>query len=155
MSSQVSFTIPGAPIALQRARKGKHGFYDPQRHMKNAMMIYLSHYEGPLLTGPLFLSVYFYMPIPKITSKKKIEEMKGTCHHLRPDADNMQKWIFDICQDSGNIFKDDASIAAGLFFKVWEENKQARTTFTFTPINDRKIKKEIDINFLLHWLTQE
>lgn len=135
-----SFQIPGAPIALQRARAGKHGFYDPQKHIKTAMQIYLSHYEGPLLEGPLFLTAYFFMPIPKTASKKTIQELKGTFHPIRPDSDNLLKYLGDLCQDSGNIFKDDASIAGGLFLKVWEENKNARSHFTFTPLGNRKLK---------------
>lgn len=138
------FSIPGAPIALQRARAGKHGFYDPQKHIKNAMHIYLSHYDGPLLTGPLFLTVYFYMPIPKISSKRLIGNLKNSFHAIRPDADNLLKWCNDLCQSSGNIFKDDACIAGGLFLKIWDENKDARSSFVFTPLGRRKFTKEID-----------
>ena len=142
MKDSVGFKIPGAPIALQRPRKGKHGFYDPQRHIKNAMQIYLSHYEGPLLSGPQFLMVIFYMPIPKTASKKEIQRLKGTFHPIRCDLDNMLKWLCDTCQLSGNIFKDDAIISSILAFKVWDENKDARTVFSFTPLSKRKLKQE-------------
>ncbi len=142
MSNEVGFKIPGAPIALQRPRKGKHGFYDPQRHIKNAMQIYLSHYEGPLLQGPQFLIVIFYMPIPKTASKKEIQRLKGTFHPLRMDLDNLIKFCLDMCQDAGNIFKDDAIISGALAFKVWDENKDARTVFSFTPLAGRRLKQE-------------
>jgi Holliday junction resolvase RusA-like endonuclease len=138
----INFQIPGAPIALQRARAGRNGFYDPQKHIKNAMQIYLSRYEGPILEGPLFLTVYFFMPIPKTASKKQIEQLKGTFHPLRCDLDNLIKMLNDACQLSGNIFKDDACIAGTLAFKVWEENPKARSHFTFTPLGKRKLKQE-------------
>lgn len=137
------FKIPGAPIALQRARAGKHGFYDPQKHIKNAMQIYLSHYEGPLLEGPQFLFVLFHMPIPKTASKKKIQELLGTFHPLRPDGDNLEKWLNDTCQLSGNIFKDDACIAGVLRFKVWELNSQSRTEFQFISLQGKRLKKSL------------
>ena len=139
---KADFRIPGAPIAWQRAgiNRKKKTFYDPQRHIKNAMQIYLSHYEGPLLQGPQFLFVIFYMPIPKTASKKEIQRLRGTFHSLRPDSDNLEKWLNDTCQLSGNIFKDDACIAGVLKFKVWELNPQARTIFEFIPLQGKHIR---------------
>jgi Holliday junction resolvase RusA-like endonuclease len=137
----MNFQIPGAPIALQRARSGKHGFYDPQKHIKNAMQIYLSHYDGPLLEGPQFLVAYFYMPIPKTASRKTVENLLGTFHPIRPDLDNLFKWVGDFCQSAGNIFKDDACIAGGLFFKVWELNNDARTDFEFVSLKGKRLKQ--------------
>ncbi len=153
--NSVNFNIPGAPIALQRARQGKHGFYDPQKHIKTAMQIYLSHYEGPLLEGPLFLTAYFFMPIPKTASKKTIQELKGTFHPIRCDLDNLIKWLNDTCQLSGNIFKDDGCIAGTLAFKIWDENNKARSHFTFTPLKNRKIKTEpFDITTFLDLISK-
>ncbi len=139
----MKFTVPGAPIALQRARAGRYGFYDPQKHIKNAMSIYLSQYNGPLLEGPQFLYVLFHMPIAKTASKKTIQELLGTLHPLRPDADNLLKWIGDFCQSSGNIFKDDCILSAGLFFKVWELNTHARTTFEFVSLKGKRVKQNL------------
>lgn len=130
----MKFTIPGAPLALQRARTGKHGFYDPQAHIKTAMAIHLSHYTGPLLTGPQALLVTFYMPIPKTASKAKIKELVGSYHTYRPDGDNLEKFLLDFCTSAGNIFKDDACIAATLWLKIWELNNNARTEFELIPL---------------------
>jgi len=141
-SYSIGFKIPGAPIAWQRARLSKAGFYDSQKHIKNAINIFLSHYEGPLLEGPHFLTVIFYMPIPKTSSNNKISELKGTFHAIRPDIDNNLKFLLDTCQLGGNIFKDDAIISGVLAFKVWDENKDARTVFSFTPLSKRKLKQE-------------
>jgi Holliday junction resolvase RusA-like endonuclease len=135
-----NFQIPGAPIALQRARSGKHGFYDPQKHVKTAMQIYLSHYEGPLLEGPQFLTAFFFMPIPKSASKRTIQALQGTFHPIKSDLDNCIKYLNDLCQNAGNIFKDDACIAATLALKVWELNDQARTEFQFISLDGRKYK---------------
>lgn len=147
---QVHFEIPGSPVALQRARMGKHGFYDPQKHIKASMQIYLQHYDGPLLEGPIFLTAYFFMPIPKTASKKTVEFLKGKFHDKRPDKDNIEKYLNDICQDAGNIFKDDAAIAGSVIFKIWEENSKARSVFTFTPLNNRKLSmKPFDITSFL------
>lgn len=149
------FKIPGGPIALQRARAGKHGFYDPQKHIKTDMQIYLSHYDGPILEGPLFLTIFFFMPIPKGTSQKKITQLKGTFHPIRPDLDNLIKWINDTCQLSGNIFKDDASISGILAIKIWEKHQNARTQFIFTKLKNRKIKQiPFDITALIDSLCE-
>jgi Holliday junction resolvase RusA-like endonuclease len=150
----VHFEIPGAPIALQRARMGKYGMYDSQKSIKIAIQIYLDHYDGPLLEGPLFLTVYYFMPIPKTAGKKKAAELLHTFHDVRPDSDNLLKWTNDACQLSGNIFKDDAAIAGGVFFKIWEENKKARSVFTFTPLGNRKLSmKPFDISDFLDRIT--
>lgn len=134
------FQIPGAPIALQRARAGKHGFYDPQKHVKTAMQIYLSHYNGPLLQGPQFLTAFFFMPIPKSASKKTIQELMHTFHPYKSDLDNCIKYLNDLCQLSGNIFKDDACIAGTFALKIWELNDKARTEFQFFSLAGRRYK---------------
>jgi|GEM_PF-3476484 len=140
----MNFKIPGAPIALQRAKPSRHGgFYDSQRHIKNAMSIYLQHYTGPLLEGPQFLFVIMRMPIPKTASKKRIQELLHTFHAIKPDGDNLEKFLNDFCQLSGNIFKDDACIAGVLRFKVWELNHDARTDFEFVSLNGKKLKQTL------------
>lgn len=139
------FKIPGAPIAWQRARISKHGgFYDPQKHLKNAINIHLSNYEGPLLEGPLFLNVTFFVPIPKSFSKKKIGELVGSFHSIKADLDNNLKFFLDTLQSAGTIFKDDACIAGILAFKIWELHDKARTEFEFVSLDKLKYKPGIN-----------
>ncbi|MHA1401911.1 MAG: RusA family crossover junction endodeoxyribonuclease, partial [Candidatus Heimdallarchaeaceae archaeon] len=65
--------IPGAPIALQRARTKGNVFYDPQYTAKQNIIWYFKRTYGEVtpLETPIELEITFYMPIPKSWSKKK------------------------------------------------------------------------------------
>jgi len=140
-------TIPGIPVALARPRFAANHVYDPQKHTKTRLMIYLQQYEGEKLEGPLLLTTLFFMPIPKTIGKAKTQELKGKLHYCRPDSDNLLKWLGDMCQASGNIFNDDAQIAGGVYFKVYDEAANARTVFTLTELGNKKVKNIDTINF--------
>ena len=60
--------------------------------------------------SPIKVSLVFYMPIPKNTSKKKMELMKsGVIRHTKkPDSDNLAKAILDGI--NGVAFEDDKLI---------------------------------------------
>ena len=60
--------------------------------------------------SPIKVSLVFYMPIPKSTSKKKMELMKSGAirHTKKPDSDNLAKAILDGI--NGVAFEDDKLI---------------------------------------------
>jgi Holliday junction resolvase RusA-like endonuclease len=107
---QVTYTIPGVPVALQRPRvsyKTQH-VYDPQAHIKEAAQSILrfQHHSPCPFEGPLKLTLTFHMPIPKSTPKSR--SLHHTPHTKRPDIDNLIKFVLDCC--NATIFTDDALV---------------------------------------------
>lgn len=123
------YTIPGNPIALARARFNRDHVYNPQRHLKVATGIYLAsqHDDEPLFTGPIELTVVFYLP----SSRKN---HPGTHHHYRPDLSNLIKFIEDAA--TGIIYHDDCLISSIHALKLYDT--EPRTELTVKEIDDRK-----------------
>lgn len=103
VSLKFSFTIPGQPVGKERARKGPHGFYTPDR-TKNyqteaawvAKRAGLSPREGPVA---LFIRAY--------VSAGKLHR-EGDPVTKRPDCDNIQKIVMDGL--TGVAYFDDAQV---------------------------------------------
>lgn len=132
------YTIPGKPIPLARPRFSRGKVYDPQEKIKEECTWYLLHQRSKNkfpypLTGPLELDVTFYMPIPKSISKKNKTALINTPHYIKPDLDNLIKFVLDCA--SGILYFDDKSIATITARKLYDTIP--RTTFTLRPLNDR------------------
>ncbi len=88
-----TFTVPGQPVPKGRPRKGKHGFYTPQRTRDAERTIgsyALSATPSPL-TEPLRVELAFY-----VKDKR------------RSDVDNFAKCVLDSC--NGIVWRDDSQI---------------------------------------------
>ena len=107
----ISLDLFGDPVGKMRAgRKGKFS-YDPQQKLKEGYKWQIrSLYREEPIQSPVIVDVVFMMPIPKSTSKVKQRAMiNGTYHHMvKPDVDNLQKFILDVLNDI--VFKDDAQV---------------------------------------------
>ncbi len=111
----ISLDLFGDPIPKKRARTfNNHGrvvTWDSQDKLKEGCKWQVrSQYREEPLQGPVIMDVLFMMPIPKSTSKVKQRAMlNGTYHHMvKPDVDNLTKWIGDIL--NGVVIKDDSQI---------------------------------------------
>jgi Holliday junction resolvase RusA-like endonuclease len=82
------------------------------------------------LEGPLLLQATFFMAPPSSISIKRKKLMSGNYHSIRPDLDNLIKWICDI--SNGIIFQDDALVCEIAAKKIYD--LRARTEFTFQEI---------------------
>ena len=60
------------------------------------------------------------MPIPKSLSKVKKDALKGKPHYLRPDIDNLIKFILDSA--NGILYLDDAQIYTINAHKIYDEH---------------------------------
>jgi Holliday junction resolvase RusA-like endonuclease len=123
MRSQ-TFILLGDPKPLARARFSRYAVYDSQKHEKLIDSLQLSHQmdNQPLFSGPLILSVTFFMP----TGKQK--KRSGTPHFFKSDLDNLLKYVCDISNHI--IFHDDAAIYKIIANKIYDTNP--RTVFTIT-----------------------
>ena len=138
--------IPGKPCPLKRPRFSKRGkVYNSQKDLmiKNSFII-KSQYNGPILLGPLFVKVSFFMPISKSLSKKKQLKLENTFHDKHVDIDNLEKLCFDELVLAGNIFIDDSQIALSQSCKVWSNNPRTEITLETINYDFAAIKKDFE-----------
>lgn len=128
------YILEGRPTAWSRAgyNKATESFYDTQKmkRIHDQLSLTNQHGNNPLLDGPLALYITFYMPIPDSILARKRARLEGTYHHKRPDTDNLEKWILDLC--SHVIFKDDAQVALTSKKKIYSSTPC--TIFTFIEL---------------------
>lgn len=138
--NQFRVEIPGAPIPKERARhqtRGKYGrplehvrTYDPQakivKILQMELFITLRTYHRSFRpwTGPLFVNMIFFMPIPKGWPSYKVLGIhdKGLVvwHDIKPDTSNLQKFYEDAFNDI--LWADDSQIAKSCGEKRYSTN---------------------------------
>lgn len=126
------YTLEGSPIPLKRPRFGGQHVYDPQKKLKFSSQLQLKfqHSPFPLFSGPLKLSVTFYMPIPNRMKKQFKDKQPNSPHFFKPDIDNCVKYLLDCCNDI--ILVDDAQISIINATKVY--SAVPRTEFSIESI---------------------
>ena len=75
------------------------------------------------LKGALSVELYFYLPIPKSTSKKQREKMFYVTK--KPDIDNLAKAVLDAINYT-NLWEDDSNIASLKAVKAYSDNPSCR-----------------------------
>lgn len=108
---QLTYVLDGEPVPLARPRITRWGAYDSQSVLRKSVTLDLQsqHAFNVLLSGPVYLDVTFFMPIPMSWSKKKKAAYQDQLHLSRPDLDNLIKWVCDIA--CGIIYTDDCIIS--------------------------------------------
>ena len=99
-----TFSVPGKPVAKQRARKGPYGFYTPNRTRNYETEAAWWAKRGGITEpkeGPVALLVRAYFPASKL-------HPEGYPHLTKPDADNIQKIIADAL--NGVAYFDDGQV---------------------------------------------
>jgi Holliday junction resolvase RusA-like endonuclease len=106
--------------------------YDSQKKEKSKVQWELkSQHDYPLpFEGPLQLDVTFFMYIPNGLSKKIGGGEGGVPHYIRPDIDNLLKWILD-CSNK-ILYNDDAQVTTVIARKIY--SKLPRTEFSITRL---------------------
>ena len=119
-----AFVVPGKPQGKARARTVTQGghvhSYTPSRTMEAERTIawaYREQCHGPLMEGPLSLSVLAVFEPPKSWPKKRREAAMETPHTQKPDWDNVGKLVSDSLE--GVAYMNDSQIAGGSVRKVW------------------------------------
>lgn len=127
----IQLTIPGKPIAKQRAKTIRNKYtgqvmsFTPKETVNYANLIktiYINKYGQYKLEGAIRQTIRAYYPIPKSTSKKKRILMIGGIIRptKRPDYDNIEK----ICSDAleSIAFDNDNQIVSSRFDKWYSEH---------------------------------
>ena len=132
------YIIRGEPVALARARVAHHRVYDSQKQLKLLWGLELrkQHSNDPVLQGPIFLDVIFYMPIPGSYSNKKRVQLNNQWFIFKPDSSNLLKMIEDIAQEI--CYKDDCTISKISVEKVYDDGNGPRTEFILTELKEKR-----------------
>ena len=126
----IKFTIEGDPVAKGRPRFAKRGnfisTYTPAKTKTYEESVALAAQYAmdglKPLEGPLTALIFFYMPIPKSSTKA----FKTACnsddheHAKKPDLDNLFKSVTDGM--NGIVYVDDSQITVAALRKVYSEN---------------------------------
>ena len=135
----ITFFVAGTPIAQPRVRaciRGKHaGVYDPgtANEWKNKVMscgttaAYRPEHSTKfeILTGPVGLTLHFFLPRPKHHSRSN-GELKQTApwwHTSKPDLDNLEKAVKDAITQIGVIWADDSQVCMSQKTKIYTTNE--------------------------------
>jgi len=130
----VMVDFPGFhPWARARTRYGS--YYDSQAELKESLFYYfheaLKNNGGKPLDGPLGLVAFFYRKRPKGHTKKQRDNPYCT---VRPDLDNLEKFVLD-CSQTHGLITDDSKIVSKFSLKLW--GKDDRTIFVFDGWDNR------------------
>lgn len=129
------FSVQGNPVAWARVSPNytNRTMYNTQKGLVLVWGVYLRNQmdERERLQGAIGLSITYYMPIPKSKSKLLKE---NDFHIIKPDTDNLTKFICDIARDI--VYDDDCQVA--LNFATKRYSSEPRVDFTFFELsNDR------------------
>ena len=138
MESNITFTVPGNPIALKRHRSFQRGdfkgTYDPSKGDKGDFLAKaMEHRPGTPLDEPLHVKLSFYFQRPKAHYRTgkfsgELKESAPTWHTGTPDADNLTKFV---CDSFNKIFwRDDSIICQLVVIKMYSENPRVKIEIT-------------------------
>ena len=120
MSKTFSTRIDITPVAQKRARVTKFGSYDPSKEDKvNLVKSTVLPDDFKVFESAIEVTVKFYLPIPKQTSKKRTKLMdEGKISHTKkPDLDNLVKLVLDAY--NGVLYNDDSQIISLSLSKMY------------------------------------
>lgn len=133
MVKQISFKVPGRPVAKGRPRFVNGRTLTPKntrQHEKVLKQIAKLTYGGNApMTGPVRLEVEAVFTKPKSWSKKK--KLATFWHTSTPDADNLAK-ITDAL--NGVVWKDDAQVCELVVRKFYSDDGSEYMRFTITEL---------------------
>lgn len=129
----VSFTVPGPPVALQRARLSTRGgfarAYDPEHNRTAKALVAACALEvgGKPLEGALGMRVSFFVPKPKSKHRKNSDPYPHPTS--KPDLDNYVKLVLDGM--NGIVYNDDSQVVSIEAHKHWAPREPFTTVCVF------------------------
>ena len=122
MTTSITFTIPGVPVAWARARRNGNRYFNDAKTADYAEAVRWAAQEEmggeEVMEGPVAVRMSFGFPVPKSWSKKlKAAALNGIrTPAVKPDLDNLTKLILDAIQADkkrapyGVVFIDDKQV---------------------------------------------
>ena len=120
----IIITIPGKPVSKKRPRFVRRGnfvhSYNPQETEEGRwILVARQQIQEKIPEGvAISLQCFFYLPIPKGTSRKKRESL--FYHTKKPDLSNCLKFVEDCL--TGELWYDDSQIARVTAMKMYSED---------------------------------
>jgi Holliday junction resolvase RusA-like endonuclease len=141
----IKLTIPGVPVAKQRARVTRRGFaFTPAKtvhyetYVRELFAVQYPDFEP--LTGPVVLRLWAYFPVPKGTSRRirQLMESGFIKRDKRPDVDNLLKIFADSM--NGLAYADDGQIASASIEKLYSGRPRVEVELEKVEKLDREAK---------------
>ena len=117
--------VNGVPKAQPRPRMTAKGHvYNPDSAdgWKEEIKAAFLSCRKPVITGPVYLKVCFFLPMPKDMKKNSIGTNECVRHARKPDLDNLLKAVMDALT-SVHVWKDDAQVYKTLAGKYYTGEK--------------------------------
>lgn len=127
------FEVLGTPNVYKKTMFGKGHAYDPSKKNKEYIQWQVKPFAPATpITGPVELTIVFFMPIPKKTSKAVREQMinRVILPDVRPDEDNMAYLVSNALQEI--VYDDDKRVCAKHVYKFYGE--EPKTVIRVRPI---------------------
>lgn len=131
--SEVSFTIPGTPVAKGRPRFARRGnyvtAYTPKKtaNYESLVRIYATQaMQGvAVIAGAVSVTICLYVVPPASWSKtKRIDALSGVIFPTsKPDWDNYGKILCDGC--NGIVWVDDSQVVEAKVRKMYSDSARA------------------------------
>lgn len=105
----ITFFVDGAPKGKGRPRFSRGRAYTPRETVEYEKHI-ASHYDGDMLSEPLFVDITAYFSIPKSYTKNQKKAIKNgdLTPTKKPDCDNIAKVVLDAL--NGVAYEDDRQV---------------------------------------------
>ena len=125
---ETKIIVNGKPIAKARPRFGRAGkfdkIYNAQESEEGKFLLLAIEQISHVFEGPIELTIFFYMPRPKIhygTGKNEgvLKKSAPIFHTTKPDIDNLIKFPLDILNEVA--WKDDRQIVKITAVKKYSE----------------------------------
>lgn len=147
------FTLTGVPIPQKQTRFSCAGgfarAYDPSKKDLEMMRWQIKAFAPrEPLEGPICLSIFFYLPIPKSTSRSRKNQMQNRVilPVVKPDIDNLAYLVTNALKTL--IYRDDNQICEQHVYKVYDSQPRTeilvRTIQTAERYGLGNVDKEID-----------
>lgn len=140
-----SFTVPGVPVPLLRARVVRRGglvrSYTPEKSAEYIAVVrgYAYRSGAPKVPGgvPVALTIEYVLPWPKSLSKAK-RALTGGLHVKKPDLSNLTKGVEDAL--NGLAWEDDGQVCVEYVVKVYGDEPKAVISYRAIESNESGIK---------------
>jgi len=133
----MEITIDGNPIPQKQTAFRRIGTkvhtYDPcAREKKTIQNLLRSQWKFKTLEDPLYVALYFYLPIPQSTSNKTklFMQEKKIYHTKKPDIDNLAYFYVNAMKTI--VYQDDNQICCMFMNKMYDE--RPRTEIIIFPL---------------------
>lgn len=137
LSTPISFTVPGTPVAKGRPRSfirgGRIGHFTPEKTVRYESLVAheagFAMGAGSPLEGAVRLCVMAYFPIPASWSLKRQNAALDGLEHVakKPDLDNVVKAVKDGM--NGVAWRDDCQVVSLVANKEYSDRPRVEVTF--------------------------